>query len=142
MADKITRAGTFDGTVSFICYGKNKNGKQFIAVRCVDEKSGLESSGNLFCSERALEYTVEKLRDLGIEGDTARAVLMNADKLDDTPCTFETEENGDYVNVASVYKRGGEGFKKRSMDKEDFLAEVFGGDGTTKATNDEDNLPF
>ena len=139
MADKIQIASTFEGTVSFIDYGCLDNDKKtpYVEYRCKDAESGREAYGKLFCSEKALPYTIKKLKGLGVEGDDDRAVLAKATDILDMKCTFDTEENDGYINANDVRAQGttASGGGVNSMDKTTFLDGVFGADAAAPSAD-------
>lgn len=148
MADRIEIASTFTGTFSFICYGRLKNAKAtpYIAYRCTDSESGREAEGKMFCSKDALPYTLEKLKALGAEGETDRAILAATADMNEVPCDFDTKENNGYYNADNVRAVGepGIGGGGGSVAMDDFLDEVFGiNQQAAKAEGDgESDAPF
>ena len=143
MADKIEVDSTFDGTVSFVGYGRLENAKQtpYIEFVCTDGESGKVAYGKMFCSEKALPYTVKKLKALGIEGGEGRDVVGNAGELLDTPCSFDTIDNDGFFNADNVRAQGTKapgGGGGDSMDKTEFLDGVFGAGATTPSAASDD----
>ena len=126
----IKMKSTFDGTATFGGFGRLNNDKKtpFILVHCSDEETGDIADAMLFCSEKALKYTVKKLWALGVPGDSEQEVISNAKALVDAPCTFDTVENDGYYNADNLRGRGEAASSgvEADMDEADFMAAVFG----------------
>ena len=127
MADFINIEGTFNGKASFVAYDcVGPESKPIIRIRCEDE-NGKTARGDMWCTEKAKPYTVEKLRALGVEGETDENVLDNAEQLSDAPCTFDTEQRGEYFNATNIRGLGATGGGGGGAgNKSEFMAKVFG----------------
>ena len=154
---KIDIAGEYlDGKLFFHRYdiiGQNKT--PTIKVVCQNVQ-GQEAWGDLWCSEKAMDKTIELLRALGVQGASGREVLMNAEKqLEGVDVDFEVEQNGDYFNVSRIKPAGSDGYAGgggRGVSQQSFLDRVLAvhGGGAKPAqpapapapTTDDDNLPF
>jgi len=129
MSEKIKIEGTFDGTCSFSDYSViEKTGSAKIDVVCVDDETGEFAYGSMFCTPKAIPYTVKRLKQMGVTGETDQEVLANAqDELIDTPCTFETEERDSYINATNIRGRGeSSGGNASAVKSDDFMAAIFG----------------
>jgi len=121
-----------------------------IDVICEDE-NGNTAKGTLWCSEKAIPYTVKKLKAMGVDGDGDSDVLANAeDQLDGSPCMFDIVKSDDgYFNVDNMRGPDGEGIDGGgdTADRKAFIAEVFGAAaaakvGAAKPDNATDEPPF
>jgi len=129
MGNFIQFASTFDGTANFTAYGRLENDKKtpFVGYRCTDVESGDTATGMLFCSEKALPYTVKKLRALGVEGVSDRDVLAAAAGMVDMDCTFDTIDKEGYFNADNLRARGASaGGGATQVDQNEFLDVVLG----------------
>jgi hypothetical protein len=127
MADYINIEATFNGTATFVAYDcVGPESKPIIRIRCADE-NGKTARGDMWCTEKAKPYTVEKLRALGVEGVTDDNVLDNAEQLSEAPCTFDTEQRGEYFNATNIRGLGdASGGGGGTGNKSEFMAKVFG----------------
>ena len=145
MGDYINIEGVFDGTVSFEAYDMvGQKDSPLIRVRCKDNESGKTARGDMWCTEKALPYTIKALKALGIEGENDDAILDAAEGLQDAPCTFETEQNGEYFNAIKIRAQGEEfsGGGGGGVEKGSFMAKVFGSASAPSAPVDTDDDPF
>jgi len=147
MGNFIQFESTFDGTASFTAYGRLENDKKtpFVGYRCTDVESGDIATGKLFCSEKALPYTVKKLRALGIEGVSDRDVLAAAAGMVDADCTFDTIDKEGYFNADNLRARGASaGGGAKQVDQDEFMNVVLGGTAKveTAPAPKSDDCPF
>ena len=154
MSEKIKIEGTFDGVCSFSDYSViAKTGSAKIDVVCVDDETGEFAYGSMFCTPKAISYTVKRLKQMGVTGDTDQEVLANAQgELVDKACTFETEERDGYINATNIRGKGeAAGGNASAVKGADFMNAIFG-DKTTasktpvdtprKAIEDMEDAPY
>ena len=130
MAGYIEIESTFDGTATFVGYGRLSNDKHtpYIELVCQDNESGKTARATLFCSQKALPYTVKTLRALGCAGDDDQSVIAEALNIAEAECTFDVVEKDGFFHADNVRGRGeaATGGTSATMSKADFLAAVFG----------------
>jgi len=145
MPEKINIEGSFTGTVKFARFDfVGKNETPTIKVICTDSDTGRTAWGDMWCSEKALPYTVEALRGMGIEGESDDDVIDVFAEGGSFDCEFDVERAGDYFNAKNVRGRGVTYESKDSgVAKDDWAARVFGKKAVTNAAPvDDEEAPF
>lgn len=141
---EITEAGLHEnGTIEFEYFGES-NGNAYASCICASTE-GKTCEKRFYLTEKALPYTIEDLRLLGVSGETDEEVIQNFVQHKGA-CDFEVEEKEgkekNYFTVARVRPVGGEfrmgGLKKLSLAET--LSKISG--GGSAPSGDDDNLPF
>lgn len=142
MADKINIDAHFTGTVEFQRFDfVGKNETPTIKISCTDGETGRVAWGDMWCSAKALPYTVERLRSLGLEGETDDDVIDAFAEAGALACEFDTEENGGYYNAVRVVGVGAEiATGGGGASAADWKAKVFG--AKSEAAVEETDAPF
>lgn len=147
MAEKINIEGSFDGTVKFARFDfVGKNETPTIKVICTDSDTGRTAWGDMWCSEKALPYTIKALRSMGIEGKTDDDVIDAFADGSEFDCEFDVEQQDQYFNAKNVRGRGAvfEG-ESSGVAKDDWAAKVFGTKPAQSAptpVDDDTESPF
>ena len=127
---KIKFAGNFTGTCTFQAYDcAGKKDTPLIRTVCTDAESGDVAYGDMWCSEKAIPYTVKALLAMGVTGETDSDVLNNAEaELVNLPCTFETELDAqDYIHASNIRGIDQVGGGIEAKGKDAFMAAITGG---------------
>ena len=123
---RITKVGSWNGTVEFTGYKRlnNEKGTLYIGYRCTEQETGDTAEGKLWCTPKAIGGTIELLRDLGVEGETARDVCINAANMIAVDCSFDTVASGEYINADQLRPRGAKG--SGVVEETEWFDAVFG----------------